>query len=376
MMQLKKLTFFDTAQMSKTVITDEGYLRTDSVISCSGVYPYKLADGRRAMIYRPANELFSQSTMASMKMLPITNDHPSTSTRLLDSKTAKNFTIGNLGEQVRNDNNRNLWANLVITDDSSIGEIKAGKRQISAGYTADLIDESGAFEGVNYDFVQKNIRGNHVAIVKEGRVGAIASIALDGADAVLINNENYIGEQIMSQNLKTVMLDSIEYQASPEIIDALDKTKADFIAAQEELKSKQTMIDSKTAECDALAKTNAELLARDVSAEIQAAAKARVSLLGTVRAVFGDEAAQKAEAFNDSDIKREVLSSRYKEIDLKAKSVDYVDALFDAEVANHGKNKMALQRKTAAFGDKKEDDGSINVAKVLEDFNNRFGGKK
>ena len=366
---LKNLIFHDVSQISKTTFTDEGFLKTEAVITRAGVYQYKLNDGRVINQFRPPQEVFSAASMASMKMLPITNDHPPQ--KLVNSRTAKSLSVGHLGETIINENNRNLRASMLVTDAQTIEQIKNGKKQLSAGYTADLVEESGVFEGQPYTHVQRNIRGNHVAIVKHGRMGDTASITLDGSDAVqiLLNSEQE------TMTLKTVLLDGIEYQASQEVANALTKIKAENDALQAQTAEQKTMLDSATAKCDALTKANAELTAKDNSKEIAEAAKARVALLNTVKGVFGDEAFKKVETFNDSDIKTEVLQPIYPGKNLKEQSGDYISALFDATIEAKRNSTFAGQRKAAAIGDSKDTEAKPGL-KALDEFNKRMNGGK
>jgi 8-oxo-dGTP pyrophosphatase MutT (NUDIX family) len=51
------------------------------------------------------------------------------------------------------------------------------QREISCGYHYDPIMEPGVFNGERYDGVMRNIRGNHVAIVEEGRAGPDVVVA-------------------------------------------------------------------------------------------------------------------------------------------------------------------------------------------------------
>jgi len=368
---LKNLIFHDSSRISKTTFTDEGFLKTDAIITRAGVYQYKLNDGRVVNQFRPPSEVFSDATITSMKMLPITNEHPPQ--KLVNSRTAKALSVGHLGETIVNENNRNMWITMLVTDSQSIEEVKGGKRQLSAGYTADLVEENGVFEGQSYTHVQKNIRGNHVAIVQNGRMGDIASITLDGSDAVqiLINNLEQIN---MSENLKTVLLDGIEYQASPEVANALEKTKTEVSTLQEEISKQKVLLDEKSAKCDALEKANNDLSTKDIKGEIMEAAKARVSLLNTVKSVFGDEAMKKVETFNDSDIKRETLQPFYKEKDLKTQSGEYIDALFDATIEAKRNANFANQRKTIAIGDTKDEESKSTS--VVNEFNKRLNGGK
>ena len=62
-----------------------------------------------------------------------------------------------------------LLADLIITDPVLIDLILDGKREISCGYTYELCEENG-------QYIQRKIRGNHVAVVDAGRAGARVSI--------------------------------------------------------------------------------------------------------------------------------------------------------------------------------------------------------
>lgn len=376
----KKLVFFDSAQFPKATFTDEGFLRADAIITKAGVYSYKLADGKVISQFRPPQEVFSDATMQSMKLVPITNGHPPTRSKLIDSRTAKNFTVGHVGENIVNDKNISMIGNLVVTDARTIEDIKSGKKQLSAGYTADLVEESGYFKGQHYTHIQKNIRGNHLAIVSEGRMGADAAIVLDGVDAIqiIINQEE---DNIMSQNLKTVVLDGIDYQASPEVANALDKTtkeledaKKEIDSVKSELDTTKAVIDEKDAKVDALQKANDELSKRDFNAEIISATNKRFTLVNTVKTVFGDSVYGRIQAFNDHDIKCDVLQPLYKDKDLKKQSVEYVDALFDATIEARKASKICLQRSAMALVDGKHEDAAFTKDGELTPFQKRLSG--
>jgi hypothetical protein len=89
-----------------------------------------------------------------------------------------------------------LKANLAVWSDQAIKAIEdETQRELSCGYgyTADMTP--GTYEGVKYDGIMRNIRGNHVALVAEGRAGkdvmvgdsleniTMAKTALSGAAA-------------------------------------------------------------------------------------------------------------------------------------------------------------------------------------------------
>ena len=67
---------------------------------------------------------------------------------------------------------------LVVTDEEAIRAIEKGKaREISCAYLYDPDFTAGNFGGQEYDFVMRNIRGNHIALVEEGRAGSDVVVA-------------------------------------------------------------------------------------------------------------------------------------------------------------------------------------------------------
>ena len=119
-------------------------------------------------VFRPEEEVFSPETIASFEGMPVTNDHPP------DGVTVENIRALQRGHahNVRRgsgDESDLLLADLIITDPRLIEEILAGKREISCGYTYVLSEENG-------QYIQRQIRGNHVAVVDNGRAGPRVSI--------------------------------------------------------------------------------------------------------------------------------------------------------------------------------------------------------
>ena len=120
-------------------------------------------------VYRPEEEVFSPRTMASFEGMPVTNDHPPegvdiSNIRALQKGHAHNVRRGSGAESDL------LLADLIITDPVLITAIlEEGKREISCGYTYELCEENGRY-------IQRKIRGNHVAVVDAGRAGSRVSI--------------------------------------------------------------------------------------------------------------------------------------------------------------------------------------------------------
>lgn len=149
----------------------EGYLICVNVpIARSGTQQYMQDElgfpgEKMVTVYRPEEEVFSPATMSSFEGMPVTNDHPDTE----DGVTAENSQFYAKGhvQNVRRgkgEERNMLVADLVIMDPDTIQAVLDGKREISCGYNYNLCEEDGRF-------IQRQIRGNHVAIVDKGRAG-------------------------------------------------------------------------------------------------------------------------------------------------------------------------------------------------------------
>lgn len=153
--------------------TPEGFLICQDVpISRTGYQTYLSSEmfdnpenGHRAIpVYRPADEVFDIKSLASFEGKPVTNEHPD------EDVTPENYSryscghVQNVHVGTGKDSNKVL-ADLYITDPHLISLIQHGKREISCGYYAEeRRDASGRI-------CQTRIRGNHVAVVKNGRAG-------------------------------------------------------------------------------------------------------------------------------------------------------------------------------------------------------------
>lgn len=152
--------------------TPEGYLLClDVPIARTGVQeyapdevPFEPDTRGLVLIERHPDEVFAPETIASFEGKPVTIDHPDddvtpASWRELAGGHAQNVRRG-AGAQ-----SDLLLADLLITDEEAIRLVRGGLREISCGYDADYEPgESGKW-------MQRNIRGNHIALVRRGRCG-------------------------------------------------------------------------------------------------------------------------------------------------------------------------------------------------------------
>ena len=148
-------------------------------------------------VLRPGEEVFSPEAVASFEGMPVTNDHPpdgvdAGNIRALQKGHAHHVRRGTGAEKDL------LLADLIITDPALIDAVlKEGKREISCGYTYELCLENGRY-------VQRRIRGNHVAVVDAGRAGPRVSIR-DRRPANHPKSETERRNTIMKKSLTKVL---------------------------------------------------------------------------------------------------------------------------------------------------------------------------
>ena len=121
--------------------------------------------------YRPGTELAKGA--ATFNGLNILSEHIKDDAE----DPAKDYIIGSMGTDAKY-SAPYLMNSLIIKDAEAIELLnpadpsKAPKREISASYRYDPVFEAGTFNNVRYDFIMTNIRGNHIALVEEGRAGS------------------------------------------------------------------------------------------------------------------------------------------------------------------------------------------------------------
>jgi uncharacterized protein len=83
----------------------------------------------------------------------------------------RDLVVGTVGTDVTF-RGPHLVASVVVWDRDAIAGIDDGsKRELSCGYRYVADMTPGTFEGKRYDGVMRDIRGNHIALVDNGRAG-------------------------------------------------------------------------------------------------------------------------------------------------------------------------------------------------------------
>lgn len=161
--------------MTKRLIDSNGFIEIpDNPLSKVGIYDYLGSEigapepGRMYKVLRPEDELSRLETVQSFKGMPLVNDH----TMIGDGLTApeEKGIDGVIGDNVYY-RDGTLFGNLRLYTNKIKSLVDQGKKDLSLGYYARYENNPGTWRGQAYDFVQRFITGNHVALVQDGRCG-------------------------------------------------------------------------------------------------------------------------------------------------------------------------------------------------------------
>jgi uncharacterized protein len=126
-------------------------------------------------VLRPPEELSAPECIDSFKLIPWIDEHVMLGPKAQEVtdravSAEKKGVSGVIGQEVFFKDGT-LFANIKAFSSTLAQLIQAGKRELSAGYRCIYDMTAGVWNGQNYDAVQRKIRGNHLALVTEGRMG-------------------------------------------------------------------------------------------------------------------------------------------------------------------------------------------------------------
>lgn len=332
------ILFKDLGTVSSRKTTKEGFLTVVADFARIGIQeyfvgelprdqiPHDLRDDPYAVVklLRPENEVFSDASMQSFSKKPITDNHPPFD---LDAKNYKDFQVGLSGDVVTKNQDR-LRVPLVIQDVDVVKEVKGGKDQLSAGYSAKVVWSPGVHDTFGaYDAIQSDITGNHIAIVSKARGGKSVRINDSWSDFdKTINKKGSIPMTIKKK------VQGITIEFSDQGADAVDGLITALTDSEKSLKEvKQLLTDEKKKTEKLQGELDAEKKNAFSDADIEAKVTERVTVIDHARALV-----PKLDPTGKTlvDIKKEAIKGVDKDFDLKDadgkdKSEDYVTAVFD-----------------------------------------------
>lgn len=170
-------------------ITEDGRLRADVIATRAGVFPYLQPDGSILQELRHPDDVLDEASLATLGGVRVTDNH----SKGLESHRAGDVkAIGTVGDDVegaksKKDQSAFVRVAVNIFDKDAIQSIRDGKQEVSLGYTADVIDEAGTFNGQPYKARQRNIEYFELAVVDRGRMNhgldePVVKVLLDSLD--------------------------------------------------------------------------------------------------------------------------------------------------------------------------------------------------
>ena len=273
-----KLTFKDSySDFTSFIDEDSGFLRINGIVARTGIQVYSNAEVgdyneplKMVNVYRPRDEVLKEESLSTYANAPITDDHPNTfvtvdnATELIKGSVASYETYNKDGIDY-------IKAQIVVTDKDLINKVINGKMELSAGYSQNLVKEKGEFEGVTYDYIQTNIKINHVALVDSARCGQECKLVFD-SNSIIVDENTLKGIDSMEEKEEIKTPDA----EMPFDIKELAKQVAELLKMEKT--EEETMIDEKmpeeeTKNIDSLidAKVDALLVAKELGLKVSSA---------------------------------------------------------------------------------------------------------
>lgn len=204
----------------------------DNPLSKVGIFPYlgksinAPEPNRFYNVFRPMEELSDPDTLNSFCLVPFIDDHVMLGSKGIPAE--QKGVEGVIGERVWFDqSDLTMKGNIKVFSDNLQDKISDGKIELSLGYVCHYDPTPGIYNGQPYDYVQRRIRGNHMALVTDGRMGSSVSvmdtITFDAKDFTMtvVRNEKWTAFQ---KKKLAAMTDALKTKTviAPSVIAAMD----------------------------------------------------------------------------------------------------------------------------------------------------------
>lgn len=200
---------------SKIERDSRGFARVwGKVVPINALLTYGRADGYDAdehVEFVPEETVTDPEALATLMFAPITMPHPP---EMLDSSNTARHQIGTIIDTKIEDGA--LFALHLFTDDTALRRIDGGVVELSPGYTAEIDETPGTFDGQPYAAIQRNRRYNHQAVVDQARAGEDNRLLIDSKQAA-----SGLRIQVRNDEEKTTMavvtIDEKEFEVADEV---------------------------------------------------------------------------------------------------------------------------------------------------------------
>jgi len=369
---------FDLVKLDNLEVLPTGFLKFPVFAARTGIQLYKDSQGNVIREFRPPEEVFSNSAMASLRTAPLTNNHPK---EMVDPQNAKDLMVGFTTDTVEKVKDKFLKTHVVVTDKQAIEDIRSGKVEVSMGYDVELDETPGVFDGKNYDMVQRNIVHNHIALVDRGRAGPEVRLRLDGTDAVLVTDQEDTENKTKQEDRKMpkVKIGDREFEMNKDVAEAIKgelkrlnseiNSKKDAGETSEEVDKLQAKVDHLESELEKAKGKENKMDAETFRKELIK----RRSIEKTAEHCLSKENAEKMDEMSNHEIMKAVIEAETPNVKLDEKSETYIEARFDqiADTLNvsedqtkkAGKEVTEQRKEDAKNVDKENGDDEVTEAR-------------
>ena len=164
-----------TEIMAKTVDKNGFWFIPHNPISKVGIFDYlgssiseECEPNKVYKVFRPGDTLLASVPTWDNPPKPFINDHEMLGEGF--SKIDDRPVQGVISNPQYEDGV--LYADITVYSEALKDSIENGKKELSLGYFCKFEKQPGTYEGENYDYVQTNMVGNHIALVDAGRCGS------------------------------------------------------------------------------------------------------------------------------------------------------------------------------------------------------------
>ena len=281
--------------MSKRVVDINGWITIkDNPILKAGIFPYlgsEIGQGEPLRVYkvlRSEEELSKPEAIKSFELVPLINEHFVLGE--LGTDTDDKSIDGIVGESIYFEAPY-LKSNIKVFGKHIKKLIEVGKIELSAGYSCKYIPVEN---NPDYDFIQTDIRANHLALVEAGRNGSDVAVqdalkfTLDSKE-LLMNLEDILAQiSALSDEDKAKLLATLKpaedenTEVETEVAKDEEKTVATDMEKTEVAKDEETPVDVEAIKQEAVKEVMSEL------AEVKEIASDLTEVIGDIPPVAMD----------------------------------------------------------------------------------------
>ena len=238
---------------SREIQPGTGFLRAPAKINRTGIQVYSGRElgldewgDKPVRLWRPPEEV--AKAVKTFEAVTLTDDHPP---RGVDAVNWHLLAKGDVRDCAME--GEFTAATVIVRDQEQIEVVQGGKAELSCGYEFNLDMTSGTTpEGEPYDGIQRDIVGNHVAIVDRGRAGSRVRIGDQGArmktHRIKIGDTKLTDKLVIPGFEVDLELDDV---VARQVNDKFDLHAHGIGAAKDAYDAAMKKVDSLEAACDA-----------------------------------------------------------------------------------------------------------------------------